>query len=269
MTYTFDHPITATSVSDPSQYHVLLASGLVALVPSLTQGSPNSVVATFANMNVFDEYVIQAFVDRNAAAATTGCAANAPPNTPPFPPNGGGRPPFSCGSDGTNTYENTPGAVPFGGNAGAFSRGFTTGPDVYMVSFNTTTNVASVFLDQRPGSQAGGVGGVNLIDAAGNVVGHPLTLSIPLFPNPGPVQVTMDVAPSVMALNPVQIQLFHPGGVFPEVVSGVGGFCELNATIGVDGCSVPHIVQQTGSGVRIKAVKQAGKRHKKHKAQIA
>ena len=259
VSFNFDHPINATSLTDPTQYHVLLASGDNVDADSLTQGGPNTVVATFDGMNFFDEYAIQAYVDRNAAAATTGCTVNgAPP------------PPFICGSDGTNTYENTPGAVPIGGNPGAFSRGFTTAPDVYMVAFNHTTNVVSVFLDQRPIPGAGGVAGVRLIDATGNVVGNPTNIAIPSFPNPGPVQITMDVNPSVMALNPVQVQLF--GGL---AVSGVNGFCELITTLGPDGCSLPQVVQQTGSGVRIASVKHvkhakpakhATKRHKARKS---
>ena len=282
VSFNFDHPINTVSVTDPSQYHVVLSNGDEIDASSLSQGGPNTVVATFDGLNFADEYGVQAIVDRNAAAATTGCTTNAGPNTPPFPPNGGGTPPFTCGSDGTNTYENSPGSVAIGGNPGAFARGFTTGPDVYMVSFNRTTNVVSLFLDQRPTSVPGGVAGIRLIDANGSTVGTPVSGAIPVFPNPGPVQVAFDVLPSVMALNPIQVQLFNPSGAFPAVVSGVGGFCEFaNAFVVFDGCSVPQVVQQTGSGVgiapiahskhvihikRTKHVKHVSKHHKARKS---
>ena len=106
-----------------------------------------------------------------------------------------------------------------GGNPGAFARGFTTGPDVYMVAFNRTTNVVSVFLDQRPNAALRWCrASIRLVDANGSVVGNPVGVALPVFPNPGPVQVTFDVNPSVMALNPVSVQLFGPSVAVPPAV---------------------------------------------------
>ena len=65
----------------------------------------------------------------------------------------------------------------------------------------------------------------------------------------------MDVTPSVMALNPIQLQL--------------DDFCEFFTALGpLDGCSIPQVVQQTGSSVRLKAARPAktSKAHKAHKA---
>ena len=45
--------------------------------------------------------------------------------------------------------QHTYGSVPVGDNAGAFARGFTTGPDATAVTFNSTTGQAVVSFDQR------------------------------------------------------------------------------------------------------------------------
>ena len=234
VTFTFDHPLNRASVTDPTKFHVLLANGETVAGSALSGVGSKSAVVTFTNLNLFDEYAIQASVDATAvqaSPATSGCSSNVIP----------------CPA--TSKYTNTPGAVAIGGNAGAFARGFTTGSDLYMISFNRAGNSAILFLDQRPFGAPGGTTGVNLIDAHGTVVGHATKLSIPPFLKPGPVAITITIDPAVMASNPVQIQLDGP-----TTVSGVSGFCELRTALGGDGCSVPQVVEQTGSAVHIRGV---------------
>jgi hypothetical protein len=160
------------------------------------------------------------------------------------------------GSDGTFSYRNSPGAVPIGDNSGAFARGFTTGADMFAVSFDSVNHTATIMLDQRVDG-FGDLADFQLYDAAGNNVGQPTNVSIPSFPNPGPVAISMDVPASVFALHPTQLQL--------------SSFCSLFTGLpSPDACSIPQIVRATGTAVHIKTVKavnpiKAAKHAKKHK----
>ena len=57
--------------------------------------------------------------------------------------------------------------VPTGANAGAFANGFTTGPEAFSTTFNNSTGVVSIVLDQRFASSVT-LGNINLVDDSGS-----------------------------------------------------------------------------------------------------
>jgi hypothetical protein len=78
--------------------------------------------------------------------------------------------------------------VPAGGNANAFASGFTTGPDAFSVTFNTSNNTAAIRLDQRCGGFS--LTGVDLIDDAGALIpGNPTAVAGCGTATPGPATV--------------------------------------------------------------------------------
>jgi hypothetical protein len=85
-------------------------------------------------------------------------------------------------------------ARPAGDNAGAFARGFTTGPDVFNAVINKTTGVVTVGLDQRIFATA--PGNVILLDSTGNNVATAPAGSV-TFPTQaaGPEQITVQFSP--------------------------------------------------------------------------
>ena len=64
------------------------------------------------------------------------------------------------------TLSNPEAGVPTGANQGAFAAGFTTGPEAFSTTFNNTTGVVSVVLDQRFATST--LGNINLVDDAGS-----------------------------------------------------------------------------------------------------
>ncbi|MGI8904034.1 MAG: hypothetical protein ACR2IP_10330 [Solirubrobacteraceae bacterium] len=103
---------------------------------------------------------------------------------------------------------NTPGSEPVGDNAGAFARGFTTGPDAFAATLNTTSGVATVFMDQRSVAAAGG--GFFVLDQNGNTIGNAGVATFPAQaagPQPLSVQFTpaqLSVAKNIELLGPPQ-----------------------------------------------------------------
>jgi len=236
VSYTFDHPLNG-ALNNAADFFVTLSNGDFITGNSVTGGSSaNSVVVTFSstNLQLIDEYAVQAGVVNGAAQAS--------PGSPVV-------------SNGTS-FTNSPGTVPIGGNPNAFARGFTTGPDAFAVAFDLSKDVATIFFDQRVSGDQG-VNGITFLNANGNVVGNPTTgtVVVPNTPNPGPVAVTMDLSAAVAAQSPTQIAL------------DMGGFnCEFFTSLSSnDACSIPQIVAVTGSGAHIKAIKVAHKAHKASK----
>jgi len=289
VSYTFDHPINASD-TNADDFFVTLANGSILTGSTASIGNAsNNVVVTFdgsngPSMNKQNEYAVQAGVYPGAVQATTGsplCFTSAESNLNSD----------NCTDSGAGTfYSNSPGAVPIGGNAGAFARGFTTSGDVFAVTFNRTSNVATVFLDQRvqgycdgftPGTafsttdcnntsaQTTSNDYINLLDAAGNDLGSPTAVVIPSTPNAGPVAVTMDIDPAVMAENPTQIALGYNAfntGLDANANNNCGNDTFLDNSGGCDDAySIPQIVEQTTVAGHVKAIKVAKKAKKAKK----
>jgi len=261
VTYHFDHPINQGAGTTVADFFIVLSpggpqtscGGCTGVVTGADNGggsvsggnSPNDLVVTFPGLQNFNEYAVQAGVTNGAAQGT------------------------NTGADAAgNTFTNTPGAQPIGGNAGAFARAFTTGPDAYAVSFDSAHDVATINFDQRVAGNIGGSTGgghIRFLNADGNDVGGPTAITIPTTPNPGPVAVTMDVAASVMAQHPTQIAL-------DPAATGGSGFCAFFTFYpndNSDECSIPQVVSVTGSGAHIRAIKVAKRHHKAHRARRA
>jgi hypothetical protein len=227
--YTFDHPVVAASIT-PHDFGVVMSDGgLLSAAAANPGNSANSVLVTFNdNLQNYDEYAVQAGVTNGAASDGTTTAL------------------------GGTTYTNIPGTVAIGGNAGAFARGFTTGPDLTSVGVNTSTDVIFLHFDQRvsPNSPAkANPNLVTLLNATGQSVGSPTSVNIPTVAPPGPETITLDVTPAVMALGPVQVAI---------------GDCRFRTFLAdtgdPNGCSVPQIVYSTGSSSHLRSL------HARHRA---
>jgi len=118
--FVFDETIAGTPA--PGSFFVDLSDASFRAATSAVIVNGNTVRATFAGGDSQNEYFIAA--DVRDSAGITGVAAPA-------------------------ARTNTAGGLPVGGNAGAFATGFTTGPEALRVTFDNTTGVASILLDQR------------------------------------------------------------------------------------------------------------------------
>jgi len=245
VTYTFDKPVTAGTASD---FFVALSTGSVIDGTSTSAASPDAITVTFnggtfdTNLANYDEYAVQAGVDSGLAATTSNGSSN----------------PASLG------------AVPIGGNSGAFARGFTTGPDAYALAFNAAQDTVTIYFDQRVAdycrddnalSECDGTAGssnnfyIDLMNGAGSVLGPPSSVVVPAFPNPGPEAVTMDVDPAIFAQNPTQVALGRDafGTALPE--TGLGD----------DDDNVPQIIAATATSARVQPLKAGRTRHRGHR----
>jgi hypothetical protein len=123
--FTFDKNVGVTT---PASFQADLSTGLVVPATSATviaaNGTSTTVRAVFQvgtiSMSEFDEYVVWGSVSAGAVTEAS------PPNLP-----------------------NLPDAKPAGGNAGAFARGFTSGPDVFAATDSKSTGVVTIAVDQR------------------------------------------------------------------------------------------------------------------------
>jgi hypothetical protein len=171
--YNFDQPIaTATA----NQFAVDLANNSIAQGVSETitnTATTGTVRVTFTNGANFNEYDVKATV-------TVGGAT---------------------GLNGANP--STGGSVPVGDNAGAFARGFTSGPDAVGATFASATGDATVTFDQRvfgdgtPNVPAGFV----LLDQNGTPISGGAGANINFVPAAaGPMQVTVHFNPTAISL---------------------------------------------------------------------
>jgi len=123
--FTFDKNVGVTT---PGDFQADLSTGLVVPATSATviaaTGTSTTIRAVFQigslSMSEFDEYVVWGSVTAGAVTEAS------PPNLP-----------------------NLPDAKPAGGNAGAFARGFTSGPDVFAATDSKSTGVVTIAVDQR------------------------------------------------------------------------------------------------------------------------
>lgn len=187
--YTFSVPIAAgPSPASASNLVAVTSNGQEVQATSEKIIGANTVRATFPN----SFFGLQAFQEEIVKASAYGCAPTSP----------------LCGNatTGTGAVEsvniflsaqtrfNATGGVSVGGNAGAFSTGFTDGPDARSVTFNNTYGTVTVQMDQRVGfipefgmipsgcsNPADDIGGGcwTLLDKTGSVVdAHPTAAAI-------------------------------------------------------------------------------------------
>jgi hypothetical protein len=139
---------------------------------------------------------------------------------------------------------------------------------MYAVSFNTTSNTATAAFDQRIAGD-GSNDQVVFLNANGDELGSPTNVVIPSFPNPGPVAITMDVDPAIMAQHPTQIALDPFDNNSPTSEGNVAdGACAFYTALDApNACSIPQVVSQTGSAARVKGIHLSKKvvSHKKSK----
>jgi hypothetical protein len=168
MDFVFDKTVGVTAAGQTA-FLAILSNGVQ--VPSTsasviaTSTTSTTVRVVFGSMSLYNEYIVKGAV--NAGAVTE----SSPPNNP-------------------NVFD----ARPAGDNAGAFARGFTTGPDVFNAVINKTTGVVTVGLDQRIfGSNPASI---QLLDSTGNSVATAPAGSV-TFPTQaaGPEQITIQFSP--------------------------------------------------------------------------
>jgi hypothetical protein len=185
LNFVFDKTVT---VGTPSHFHAVVSvsgSGAIFAATSCsainTTNTSTTVQCQFTGMSLFSEYVVKGAVDAGAVTETSA------PNIP-----------------------NVTDALAAGGNAGAFARGFTTGPDVLAGLLHTTTGVLILALDQRIFADT--PADIHLIDGTGVDVTLTGASSV-AFPTQaaGPEAVTVQFSPgqSVTAKN----ASVHPGAL--------------------------------------------------------
>jgi hypothetical protein len=169
LNFTFDKTVT---VGTPAHFHAVLSiSGSPAIFTATscsainTTNTSTTVQCQFTGLSEFSEYVVKGAVDASAVTETSA------PNIP-----------------------NVTDALAAGDNAGAFARGFTTGPDVLAGLLHTTTGVLTLALDQRIFSDV--PGNIHLVDGTGFDT-TPAGASSVAFPTQaaGPESVTVQFSP--------------------------------------------------------------------------
>jgi hypothetical protein len=152
--YVFDKSV---SVTNPTAFRAVLSTGLTVASTSAqviaTSTSSTTIRATFGigglDVSLFDEYIVVGAVNAGAVTETS-----AP------------------------LLANAADARPAGDNAGAFARGFTTGPDAINATVNKTTGVVTVTLDQRAFTST--PADIFAVDSTGNAFASPAPGSVTL-----------------------------------------------------------------------------------------
>jgi hypothetical protein len=252
--YTFDKPIG--TVPTPADFQLTGGEGDLAFgtgTPTISNtATTGTVTVPFASGSTFNEYDVKASVIPGAVTVLNEPASG-------------------------NTY----GSVPVGDNAGAFARGFTTGPDATGVTFNSTTGQAVVSFDQRvdlvttPPNPAGFI----LLDQDGTPVASAAATGATGVPSAaGPVQITVSFPPAAFAVAKA-LEICGPpdnintvlAGTFlapTECVAGVTGGTVHSGHLPGNG-SWPN-VQQIVSPFATSAVLRPGaKAHWKHATRLS
>jgi len=181
--FTFDSNVTLTTLgltggnffADLSTGDAVQGTSATLLAVSLPGTATVRVV--FPNLTAYDEYVVKGSV---TAGAVLGVGI----------------------TNGVNLGLNVPGSAPAGDNAGAFARGFTTGPDAYAAVFNRTSGVASVSLDQRARTSI--PGNISLLGANGDLLATATSANVnpvPVSAGPETIQVTFPTTVSALGAN--------------------------------------------------------------------
>jgi hypothetical protein len=244
--YTFNESVAAPFASD---FYVGLSNGDRVEGSGTPTVSGNTVHVTFNTRDLSrqDEYAVTAFTERPSTGQTQ------------FNPNN--QPDTSAVTDVNGNFA-VPGSAPIGDNAGAFGRGFTTGPDVFAVGANPNGTVI-VNLDQRLRSNGLDVGGlppnsttgIHVYDSSATQFDRPSSFNIP-SQGAGPETITLQFpAADINRLNTGGALSFSDCAMFTDLFTGN------------DDCSVPQVVKPTSSSAILRAYKVAKKyfaHHKKH-----
>lgn len=223
--FTFDK---AVSVVTQTGFHAVVSiSGSGAVFPSTTASviatstTSTTIKASFALMSQFSEYVVKGAVDAGAVTETS------PPH-----------------------LANVIDAAPSGGNAGAFSRGFTTGPDVLSGIIHTTTGVLSLNVDQRvlPGLVV--PASLRLVDGTGVDV-TPLGSSGITVPTQGPGPETIQAQ-----FSPGQASVAHNAALISGASPFTGGLTIATALVQPN---VPQVLHITSTASILHGLKHAKK----------
>jgi hypothetical protein len=200
--YTFDKPIG--TVPTPADFRVHLANGdneSGTGTPTISNtATTGTVTVPFAQGSQFNEYDVKAGVFPGAVTVLNEPASG-----------------------------NTFGEVPVGDNAGAFARGFTSGPDATGVTFNSTTGNVVVSFDQRvdlvntPPKPAGFV----LLDQDGTPVASAAATGATGVPSAaGPVQITVSFPPAAFSVAKA-LEICGP----PDDLAAITPPAECGATV--------------------------------------
>ncbi len=161
-----------------------IVGGNTVRVPLTTASTGSLCTGGGANNN---EYMVWGFVNRGVVTPASLGTRTACAQTAAGPP---------AVVDPT-TACNAESGVPVGGNAGAFANGFTAGPDAFSTTFNASTGVVGIRLDQRFAAFV--TGDINLVDDAGALIpGNPTTVSGAGGPA-GPVVASAQFTPGQVA----------------------------------------------------------------------
>ncbi len=232
--YTFDKPIGS---ANPSDFGIALAdagfqtgTGTATISNTSTTGT---VTVSFDNGSQFNEYDVKAYVTPGAATILNEPGSN-------------------------STY----GSVAVGDNAGAFARGFTTGPDATAVSFNSAAGQAVINFDQRvdlTGTVADPAGFV-LLDSDGTPVAGATATDVTGTPSAaGPVQVKVDFPPAAFSVAKSLEICGRPDDSFGTPPECGGNVCDgparpgqsahsrAEAGLGLGRCSPPMRMTRTCS----------------------
>jgi len=201
--YNFDVPIGAATAAS---FGIDLANNEIAHGASATitnTATTGTVRVTFANGPSFNEYDVKGTVLGAGATALNGGATS------------------------------TAGSVPIGDNAGAFARGFASGPDAVQTTFNTATGDVTVTFDQRVFTDDPPIAsGFNLLNANGTPIvggaGSTVTV-VPAAAGPMQVVVHFTLSQPQMALAKALEICGTPGDAFlagnqpPECAAATSG----------------------------------------------
>jgi hypothetical protein len=266
VTYSFSK--TVNTAPDPTQFHVVLSDGAILNGTGTPTISGNTVTVTFGpggtptDLSGQNEYAIGAYV---SPTAVTNTAAGT-----------------------INTWSNSPDSAPIGDNAGAFARGFTTGPDVYAVTLNKSNGILTINMDQRACDETGGY--ITLLNSSGAAVdtlngatagpsgsGGFWCGGTPTVGPANPTAVSWQLSALELNANPTMVQfgggntttngLSTSGDGFGQTFTGCALATDLNSNHNGDECSVPQVVSMITSGAKLRAYHPAShkaKHSKKH-----
>jgi len=236
VTYTFDQVVNSPIASE---FGVTLVDGDTFFGSGTPTVNGDSVTVTIDGLSTLPEYAVEAFVDSDAVSPTV---------VPTGLPEAG--PAVTFDSIGGATLTNTPGNVPLGGNAGASSRGYTTGPDVGTATWLangvlqvTTDDTADVLLPYE----------LTLYNNAGDEIFYSAPASsVSLITGPlgfGASTLDIEVPSSVTDQDPTVVQ-FPQDTLFTDGLIGIGDDNAYN---------VPQATEITGTAAHLKSLKLAKK----------
>jgi hypothetical protein len=275
VSYTFNQPIAANSIR-PADFTVFNSDGSWLVGCSANIGGSNTVNVLFSQpdgdpcsandtqgeagprtLKNQAEYAVLAAVD---GIAVEGSQNNTVDQFNSCQNPTGGHP--GCRDNTLNSieYTDSPGSTPIGDNAGAFARGFTTGPDAFATTINQVNGVVTLTFDQRIidwDSEA-----ICVYRADGTLGGCDPIVTPTTFPGPGPQTVTMQFLPAQVT-NGVAVQILGSSALN----RGLFAFeTDLQSqTSRHDAYNIPQALSPIGSGAKLRAVKVTHRKHHSRK----